>query len=122
MERFDRTLKARMLRYFTHNNTYICVYVLRELVSGYNASPHNGVGMTPIEVNDSNQLTKWKKYYSQGVNRKPFKFAIRDHVRISRDKAVFAKRIRPEVVGRTLRNRIASAHNSKRLRLERFVR
>ena len=25
------------------------------------------------------------------MNRKPFKFAIRDHVRISRDKGVFAK-------------------------------
>ena len=32
-----------------------------------------------------------EKYYSQGVNRKPFKFAIKDHVRISRDKGVFAK-------------------------------
>ena len=47
--------------------------------------------MAPIEVNDSNQLKIWKKYYSQGVNRKPFKFAIRDHVRISHDKGVFAK-------------------------------
>ena len=27
-----------------------------------------------------------KKYYSQGVNRKPFNFAIKDHVRISSDK------------------------------------
>ena len=47
--------------------------------------------MTPIEVNDSNQLKIWKKYYSQGENHKPFKFAIKDHVRISRDKGVFAK-------------------------------
>ena len=60
-------------------------------MSGYNASPHKGVGMTPIEVNDNNQLKIWKKYYSQGVNRKPFKFPIKDHVRISRDKVVFAK-------------------------------
>ena len=60
-------------------------------MSEYNASPHKGVGMAPIEVNDSNQLKIRKKYYSQGVNRKPFKFAIKDHVRISRDKGVFAK-------------------------------
>ena len=65
--------------------------VLQELVSGYNASPHKGVGMSPIEVNDSHQLKIWKKYNSQRVNRKPFKFAIGDHVRISRDKGVFAK-------------------------------
>ena len=47
--------------------------------------------MAPIEANDSNQLKIWKKYYSQGVNRKPFRFVIRDHVRITRDKGVFAK-------------------------------
>ena len=91
VERFNSTLKSLMWRYFTHNNTYSYVDVLQELVSGYNASPHNGVGMTPIEVNDSNQLKIWKKYYSQGVNRKCFKFVIGDHVRISRDKGVFAK-------------------------------
>ena len=60
-------------------------------MSAYNAPPHKGVGMAPIEVNDSNQLKIWKKYYSQEVNRKPFKLAIRDHVRISRDKGVLAK-------------------------------
>ena len=72
VERFNRTLKSRMWRYFTHNNTYRYGDVLQELVSGYNASPHKGVGMAPIEVSDSNQLKIWKKYYSQGVNRKPF--------------------------------------------------
>ena len=91
VERFNRTFKSRMWRYFTHNNASIYVNVLQELVSGYNASPHKGVGMTTIEVNESNQLNIWKKYYSQGVNHKPFIFAIRDHVRISRDKDVFAK-------------------------------
>ena len=60
-------------------------------MSGYNASPNKSVGMAPIEVNGSNILNIWKMYYSQGVNRKPFKFAIRDHIRISRDKGVFAK-------------------------------
>ena len=37
VERFNRTLKSRMWRYFTHNNTYRYVDVLQELVSGYNA-------------------------------------------------------------------------------------
>ena len=59
-------------------------------MSGYKAYPHNGVGMPPIEVYDSNQLKIWKKYYSHGVNHKPLKFTIRYHVRISRDKGVFA--------------------------------
>ena len=82
VEGFKRTLKSRTWRYFTHNNMYIYVDGLQELVSGYNASPHKGVGMAPLKVNDSNQLKIWKKHYSQGVNRKPFKFAIRDHVSV----------------------------------------
>ena len=41
-------------------------------MSGYNASPHKGVGMPPTEVNYINQLKISKKYYSQGVNHKPF--------------------------------------------------
>ena len=56
VERFNRTLKSRMWRYFMHNTTYRYVDIYKELVSGYNASPHKGVGMAPIEVNDSNQL------------------------------------------------------------------
>ena len=43
-------------RYFTHNNTHIYIDVLQELASGYNAFPHKGVRMAPIEVSDSNQL------------------------------------------------------------------
>ena len=86
VERVNRTLKSRMWRYFKHNNAYRYVNVLQELVSGYNASPHKGVVMAPIDVNDINQLKIWKKYYSQEVNRKLFKFAFQDHVRSSRDK------------------------------------
>ena len=50
-----------MWRYFMHNNTYRYVDVLQELVSGYNASPHKGVGMAHIEVNFSNQLKNMEK-------------------------------------------------------------
>ena len=74
--------------------------------------------MVHIEVNDSNKLKIWKKKYSQGVNCKPFKFAIRDHLRISRDEDVFAKGC---VQGLSEEHFvIESAKNSKRLRPERF--
>ena len=91
VERFNRTLKSRMWRYFTHNNTYKYVDVLQQLIDGYNASRHRGVGMPPKNVNGSNQLKIWTKYYSEGVNRKRFKFAVGDNVRISRDKGAFEK-------------------------------
>ena len=89
---FDIINRKKMWRYFTHTNKYRYVDVLQEQVSGYNESPHKSVGMAHIEVNDSNQLKIGNKYYSQGVNRKPFKFVIRDHERISREKRMYAKR------------------------------
>ena len=91
VERFNRTLKSRMWRYFTHNNTYKYVDVLQQLIDGYNASHHRGVGMPPEKVNSSNQLKIWTKYYSERVGKKRFKFAVGDNVRISRDKGAFEK-------------------------------
>ena len=91
VERFNRTLKSRMWRYFTHNNTYKYVDVLQQLIDGYNASHHRGVGMPPKKVNSSNQLKIWTKFYSERVGKKRFKFAVGDKVRISRDKGAFEK-------------------------------
>ena len=67
------------------------VAIIHSRIDGYNASRHRGVGMAPKHVNSSNQLKIWTKYYSEGVNRKRFKFAVGDNVRISRDKGAFEK-------------------------------
>ena len=112
----------------TYNIIFIIINnTINDSVKLINASSHKGVEMDPIEVNDSNQLKVWKKYYSQGVNSKPFKFAIGYHVRISRDKVVFkgGETIRSEVFGGGRKNIynhhiIPPALNSKRLRPERF--
>ena len=55
VEQLNITLKSRMWRYFTLNNTYRYVDVLQEQVAGYNTSPHKDVGMAPLEASDSNQ-------------------------------------------------------------------
>ena len=50
VERFDRTLKSRMYRYFTSANTYKYLNILQALVKGYNESFHRGIGMKASEV------------------------------------------------------------------------
>ena len=50
VERFNRTLKSRMYRYFTSANTYKYLNVLQALVRGYNESFHRSMGMKPSEV------------------------------------------------------------------------
>lgn len=51
VERFNRTLKARMFRYFTAKGTRKYLDVLQDLVSAYNNSYHRSIKMRPIDVN-----------------------------------------------------------------------
>jgi len=49
-ERFNRTLKESMWRYFTHKNTKKYIDNLRQLVKGYNASRHSTAKMAPASL------------------------------------------------------------------------
>ena len=54
VERFNRTLKQRLYRYFTVKNTLKFVLILQDLVRGYNRSYHRGVKMAPNQVTLAN--------------------------------------------------------------------
>ena len=59
IERFNRSLKTRMYKDFTKNNTYRCLDVKNKLSTGYN-SVHYTIGMPPSKVNPSNIYSVWK--------------------------------------------------------------
>ena len=65
VERFNRTLKTKMWRYFTHTNKYRYVDVLQDLVAAYNASKHRSIGMAPEDVDETNEEKVWQKLYSR---------------------------------------------------------
>jgi hypothetical protein len=52
VERFNRTLKTRMWKYFTENRTKFWVDVLPALVKSYTNSTHRTIGMKPADVNE----------------------------------------------------------------------
>ena len=54
IERFNKSLKARMFKYFTKNNTYRYLDVIDKLLTGYNTSNHSTICMPPSKVNPSN--------------------------------------------------------------------
>ena len=65
VERFNRTLKQRLYRYFTAANTLKFIDILPDLVEGYNATPHRSIGKAPKQVtwkNEKNHLewAVWK--------------------------------------------------------------
>ena len=63
VERFQRTLKGKMWRYFHHNNTYRYVDVLDDIVASYNNTVHRSIKMAANQVNEDNGATVWETRY-----------------------------------------------------------
>ena len=93
VERFNRTLKERLYRYFTIKNTLTFLPVLQDLVLGYNRSYHSSIKMAPGKVTVSNQGEVWNNLYSKRLNAKRLipKFKVNDRVRLNKKNRVFKK-------------------------------
>ena len=95
VERFNRTLKGRMWRRFTEENTRRWVDMLPELVADYNSSVHRSIKMTPIEASEKKNESSLVLNQSPGIVAstpvKAPKFKLGQWVRISREKGLFEK-------------------------------
>ena len=60
IESFNRTLKTKIYKYFTKNNTYRYSDGIHKLVASYNFV-HSTIGIPPSKVNPSNTYSIWKK-------------------------------------------------------------
>jgi hypothetical protein len=104
VERFIRTLKERLYRFFTHFGKERYLDNLQEIVAAYNNTKHSAIGKKPIEVNSKNSREVWDFLYS-GLGRYPKaitqpeklkpKFKVGETVKISAYKQCFAKGYRP---------------------------
>jgi hypothetical protein len=92
VERFNRTLKALMWKYFYSASTYKWLDVLQDLTDNYNSSVNRSIKTRPDSVNESNRTEVWKTLFSRdlGEPSEP-KFAVGESVRISKYKSVFTK-------------------------------
>lgn len=93
VERFNRTLKERMWRYFTHKNTRRYVDVLQDIVRAYNHTRHSSTRMQPATVTRENARIA-RENISRRWNtceKRRIKYRVGDLVRISRAKAAFEK-------------------------------
>lgn len=104
IERFIRTLKERMYRFFTHFGKSRYIDHLQDIVEAYNNTKHSAIGKKPIEVNSKNSREVWEFLYS-GLGRysklpsltekRTIKFKIGDLVKVSKYKQHFEKGYRP---------------------------
>ena len=97
VERFNRTLKKRLYRYFTVKNTLSYVRVLKELVTGYNRPYHRSIKMAPEKVTMSNEGRVWKTLYGPrlGAKRRKPPLKVGDRVRLNKKHRVFKKSYLP---------------------------
>ena len=64
VERWIRTMKEKMWKYFTDNNTNVYIDILPDLVKDYNNTRHSSIKMTPVEASEKkNELTAWRNLY-----------------------------------------------------------
>ena len=93
IERFNRTIKEKMFKYFSANNTRKYVDVLDLLVDQYNNAIHSSIKMTPKEASrKENENKVWRNLYPEfgGKTLAP-KFSIGDNARITKKKNLYDK-------------------------------
>ena len=97
VERWNRTMKEKMWKYFSINSTSVYIDVLDELVDEYNDTKHSSTKLTPIEASKKKNKTRvWMNLYpNHEVKTIKPKFSIGDTVRINKKKKTFEKGYTP---------------------------
>jgi transposase InsO family protein len=91
VERFQRTLKTRMWKYFTYNKTRRYIDVLKHLVNNYNTTFHRSIQTSPDLVKTSNEAKISEILYSPKKEKLTPKLKLKDKVRINKTKHMFDK-------------------------------
>ena len=91
VERFNRTLKQRLYRYFTVQNTLTFVPILQELVRGYNRSYHRSIKRAPDQVTLANSDDVWESLYGKKGKVKRPSLKVGDRVRLNKKFRPFKK-------------------------------
>ena len=107
VERWIKTIKGRLSRYFQEKNTFAYLKILPDIVNSYNTY-HRLIKRTPASVTEQNQLDLWQQMYvkpyvtknkvakkkvakKKKKKKNPFRYKVGDTVRISHLRNVFTR-------------------------------
>lgn len=88
VERFNRTLKERLIKYTSEKQTRRYVDVIQDIVYNYNNTYHATLQCTPTEA-----FTRAEPSIPKYPNRTHRVFNVNDLVRVTQDKHIFGKEI-----------------------------
>jgi hypothetical protein len=93
IERAHHTIRDKLYKYFTYKNWYRYINVLGDFVTGYYNTVHNATSMASAPVSDKDVLAIWQRMHKKAnrVRSVRAKFSVGEYVRISKEKAKFAK-------------------------------
>ena len=97
-ERAIRTIKTRLYRYFTYNQTNIWVDVVQKIVDSINASVNRTIGMSPNDVNIQNAKKIYDRIFRPKIEKRDERMSnlqVGDLVRLNKWKGVFGKGYTP---------------------------
>ena len=86
VERFNRTLKSRLERYFTETKTNRWVDVLQEMTKNINNTVNRSTGFKPSQVTKANSEEVKARLYPPPMNIHKCRLKIGDRVRIIKEK------------------------------------
>ena len=92
VERFNRTVREKLNRYFTHTGKKVWHNVLQDVISTYNNTKHRGLlNKRPNDVTKENEYTLWSQQQQQHQQPSKSKLTLLDYVRVSRVRGPFLK-------------------------------
>lgn len=110
VERFNRTLKNRMFKFFTAKGSWKYYDSIDKIVDGYNKSWHRAIRMRPCDVTTKNEAIARKNLYKESSKQRAAharsrrsKVDTETPVRIQYKKAVFDRGYHPVWTDQTYR-------------------
>lgn len=98
-ERFNRTVRDKLLKYMTSRNTTRYIDAIPDLIHSYNSTPHSSLGkfFAPKDVNEENRRDVFEILYGDYLRKKNkiHKVQIGDKVRISKFRTAFTRKYVP---------------------------
>ena len=90
-DRFHRTIKEKLTKYFSSSDKVNWVDVIDKIIYNYNHTVNRGVGIEPYKINNEleHEIILWKKSMTEILNEKENIFNVGDKVRILNKKVMF---------------------------------
>lgn len=82
IESFNKTMKNRLFKYMALHKTDNWSKALKQVLDGYNNTPHTSTGIAPNDINETNETTAYLNMLKKKKSSKYPKIKVGDTVRI----------------------------------------